>query len=214
MAKRNNDAAFAVDRAKVRVFFAELEGNNQSVQEALKTMVSAMSRPVRIISEQNTGGKAALFLQTDDDAEIEDTVEVVDEVQSEQNTSQSSRKPRGTGRKIDRNSGLRLVPDLNFRPDEKQSWKDFFAEKAPSKDIETVLAAVYYMQHVMKLEKIGPSHIMTAFKEAGTSIPVDLRQTIRNAKNAKVWLKFTDIEDIRTTTQGENFIEHELGGSE
>ena len=39
MAKRSNDPTPGTDKAKVRVFFAEVEGNNESVQEALKTMV-------------------------------------------------------------------------------------------------------------------------------------------------------------------------------
>ena len=47
MARRNgNEPALATDKAKIyRVFFVEVEGNNESVQEALKTMVSAMNRP-------------------------------------------------------------------------------------------------------------------------------------------------------------------------
>ena len=48
MARRGNDPA-GEDKAKVRVLFAEVEGNNESVQEALRTMVSAMSQPVRVI---------------------------------------------------------------------------------------------------------------------------------------------------------------------
>jgi hypothetical protein len=66
------------------------------------------------------------------------------------------------------------------------------------------------MQRFMGLAKIGPAHVMTAFKEAGKAIPADVRQTIRNVKN-KIWLNFDDIEDVRTTTQGENVVEHEMG---
>jgi len=40
MVRRNNESAFSADKAKVRVFYAEVEGNNQSVQEALKTMLA------------------------------------------------------------------------------------------------------------------------------------------------------------------------------
>jgi hypothetical protein len=29
--------------------------------------------------------------------------------------------------------------------------------------------------------------------------------------NLKMWLNFTDIEDVRTTTQGDNFVQHEMG---
>jgi hypothetical protein len=70
------------------------------------------------------------------------------------------------------------------------------------------------MQHVMELAKIGPAHVMTAFKEAKKPYPADIRQTIRNVRNSRMWLNFADIEDIRTTTQGDNFVEHEMGKSE
>ena len=106
------------------------------------------------------------------------------------------------------------MPNLNFRPDGKQSFKEFLEDKSSKSDLETVLATVYYMQNVMTLSKVGPSHVMTAFKEAGKAIPADLRQTIRNVKNSRMWLNFTDIDDIRTTTQGDNFVEHEMGKSE
>lgn len=85
MAKRNNEPTSAADRAKVRVFFAEVEGNNASVQEALKTMVSAMNRPVRVISEQKANGKGSVLLQEADVEEVgeaidqEEEVEVLDE---------------------------------------------------------------------------------------------------------------------------------------
>ena len=64
MARRNNEPISGADKAKVRVFFAEVEGNNESIQEALKTMLSAMSRPVRVISEHKANGNAAVCYST------------------------------------------------------------------------------------------------------------------------------------------------------
>ena len=107
-----------------------------------------------------------------------------------------------------------MVPNLNFRPNGQKALKEFVEEKNPKNDLETTLTVVYYMQHSMELTKIGPDHVMTAFKEAGKSVPVDLRQTIRNVKASRMWLNFADIGDIRTTTQGDNFVEHEMGKSE
>jgi hypothetical protein len=216
MAKRNNEPTSGANRAKVRVFFAEVEGNNESVQEALKTMVSAMSRPVRVISEEGANGRAPVLLQQANAEEVEEAIDEVEEVEDlgDEPAGPNARRPRGTGKKVDRNAGLNLVPDLNFRLNGKQSLKEFMDEKNSKNDLETVLVAVYYMQRIMSLTKIGPAHVMTAFKEVGNAIPVDLRQTIRNVKKSKMWLNFTDIEDIRTTTQGDNFIEHEMGTSE
>ena len=106
------------------------------------------------------------------------------------------------------------MPDLNFRPTGEQALKEFVDEKNPKSDLEVALATVYYMQDVMALPKIGPAHLMTAFKEAGKPIPGDVRQTIRNVKRSKIWLNFDDIEEVRTTTQGDNFVEHEMGKAE
>jgi hypothetical protein len=216
MVRRNNEPTSGAEKAKIRVFFAEVEGNNESVQEALKTMLSAMSRPVRVISEQKANGNAAVLLQHADGEVVEDAIDQEEEVEpsGEESAPPNVRKPRGTGKKVDRNVGLNLVPDLNFRPDGKQALKEFVDEKSPKNDLETALATVYYMQHVMALPKIGPAHLMTAFKEAGKAIPVDVKQTIRNVKKLKIWLNFHDIEEVRTTTQGDNFVQHEMGKGE
>ena len=84
-------------------------------------------------------------------------------------------------------------------------------EKRPKNDIETTLATVYYMKHIMDLTKIGPPHVMTAFKEVGKQVPKDVKQTIRNVKKSRMWLNFADIEDVGTTMQGDNYVEYEMG---
>lgn len=216
MAKRNQEAASGGDKAKVRVFFAEVEGNNDSVQEALKTMVSAMSRPVRVISEQRANGKAVGLLDQVDSEETGEATQPAEELEAldEEEGSSNARRPRGSGKKVDRNAGIELVPNLNFRPAGKKSLKEFVDEKAAKNDVEAVAVVVHYMQHTMALAKIGPSHVMTAFREVGRAIPVDLKQTIRNIKKTKMWLNFADIEDVRMTTQGDNFVMHDMEKSE
>lgn len=216
MAKRSKETVTATDKAKVRVFFAEVEGNNESVQEALRTMVSAMSRPVRVISDQQTNDSVPPPLQYVDTQEDDESANHSEQTQGfeEHDTPTNNRKPRGSGRRYDRNAGLQLIPDLDFRPDGKESFKEFLSKKEPKNDIETALLAIYYMQNIMELDRIGPSHVMTAFKDATKPIPKDVRQTIRNAKNSKIWIDFSDIEELRTTSQGNNFVNYEMGNSE
>jgi hypothetical protein len=212
MARRNIEPT-GEDKAKVRVFFAEVEGNNESVQVALNAMLSAMSRPVRVISEQKDNGSAAVLLSPADVEEREEVIDQPEEAEAlrEESALPNARRPRGTGEKTDRNAGLSLVPDLNFRPDGQQTLKEFVDEKRPKNDIEAALATVYYMKRIMDLPKIGPSHVMTAFKEAGKQIPKDVKQTIRNVKKSRMWLNFADIEDVGITTQGDNYVEYDMG---
>jgi hypothetical protein len=182
-------------------------------------MLAAMNRtsqPLRVISEQRANGKAAVLPPQSEVEEVEEAGDQAEEVEvpGEESAPPIARRTRGTGNKVDRNAGLTLVPNLNFRPDGKQTLKEFLDEKSPKSDMEVTLAAVHYMQHFMALTKIGRSHVMTALKEVKKPIPVDVRQTIRNVKSKKMWLNYTDIEDVKTTTQGENFVEHDMGKSE
>jgi hypothetical protein len=175
MVRRNNEATSGADKAKIRVFFAEVEGNNESVQEALKTMLSAMSRPVRVISEHKANGNAAVLLQHADADVAEEPSDQDEEIDpsSQESAPPNARKARGTGKKVYRNAGLKLVPDLNFRINGNPTLKAFVDEKSPKNDLEAALALVYYMQHVMELAKIGPPHVMTAFKEVGKPFPAE-----------------------------------------
>src|SRR5260370_12535764 len=172
-----------------------------------------MGRGVGVISEEKGNGNAAVLLHHGDGEVVEGAIDHEEEVEAlgEESAPQNARKPRGTGKKVDRNVGLSLVPDLNFRPDGEQALKEFVDEKCPKKDLEAALVLVYYMQHVMELPKIGPAHVMTAFKEAGKRIPADVAHTIRNVQKFRMWLTFTDIEEVRTTTQGQNCVELDMG---
>jgi hypothetical protein len=115
MAKRNNDPTFGADKAKVRVFYAEVEGNNESVQDALKTMLAAMNRSapaVRVTSEQKANGRAAVLPPKVEAEEVEEAGDEVAEAEvvEEEAAPPAGRKARGAGRKVDHNAGLRLVP--------------------------------------------------------------------------------------------------------
>jgi hypothetical protein len=222
MAKRNNDPTSGSDKAEVRVFYAEVKGSNESVQDALRTMLTVAgmgrsSQPARVISDQKANGKAAVLPPQSEVEEVEEASDQVEDAEvlgEEEAAPPNPRKPRGTGKKVDRNAGLSLVANLNFMPDGKQALKEFLAEKKPTNDMETTLALVYYMQHVMAVSKIGPAHVLTAYRESGKQIPIGIQQTIRNVKSRKIWLDYTDAEDVKTTTQGENFVQHKMGKSE
>ena len=215
MAKRVNETGPS-DKAKVRVLFAEVEGNNDSVQEALRTMVAAMTRPVRVITEQQLqNGKTQAVLGQVVDPESQETLDGAlddDAREQEQNPPAEARKPRGTGKKSDRNAGLELIPNLNFRPDGHQTMREFVASKNAESDVDVVVASVYYMRRMMQLPKVNASHVLSAFRELNKPVPVDLKQTIRNIKKNKIYLDFEDIfEDIRITSQGDNHVEHDMG---
>ena len=79
--------------------------------------------------------------------------------------------------------------------------------------MDQVLVICHFLQHTLQSAQIGPGHLLSGFKHVGKQVPKDLKQTIRNMRDKKAWISFTDIENIRLTTEGENRAEHELGKS-
>ena len=75
--KRGSDNDIPPGEAKVRIFFAEVEGDNDSIKEALRSMAQAMNRPViaqaplRQIGQANgSSGATAAVVDGAIDAEL------------------------------------------------------------------------------------------------------------------------------------------------
>ena len=218
MARGTKDQDRGSDRTKVRVFYAEVDGSNQSVQEMMRALTTAMGRSPQIMGPQRLlragqpsdgdgAGAHAPESELLEDAQLDDAQSDVVGAEPAANTT---RRRRGEGSRSDRNAKISPVADLDFVRAGKVGLKTFFADKAPGSDLEQVLVLGHYLQNTMGLSAFGPGHILSAFKHVGKPVPVDLRQTIRNMKKAKVWVSFSDIEAIRLTTQGDNFVEHDL----
>jgi hypothetical protein len=105
--------------------------------------------------------------------------------------------------------GISPIPNLNFIPSGKPALKAYFVGKAPKSDMDRVLVISYYLQHTMGLSAHSPGHILSGFRHVEVELPKDLPATIRNMKK-KVWLNFTDIDNITVATEGINRVEHVL----
>lgn len=210
MAKRGHDNDGRPDKGKIRILYLEVDGNNDSIQEALKTMAQTMKQPLHVIGPARAAVPAAAITNTEAaDSEVEEVEEVENAEVTEPDDQPAPRK-RGPGVKKDWNAGIALIPNLDFMPSGKSPLKQFVVDKKPSNDMETVLVVVYYMQHMMDMPSVSPGHIRTAMKEVGAAIPPNLKQTIRNVKGKRIWINYTDIEQIRTTTQGDNYVEFQM----
>jgi len=204
MARRNQEQDGGTDRGGMRILYVEINGNNTSLQEGLRTLVTAVSKPNqgvpnpqhRLVAGQGGGATTAVDPEPNLFTDAIDVIETEQPDQSESGQNGSNRRKRGEGEKTDRNAGIVAVPDLDFVPDGKQALKEFFAKKAPANDMEQVLVLGYYLKNTVSLDNFGPGHILSAFKHVGKRVPVDLRQTIRNMKKGKIWFNYTDINAI------------------
>lgn len=220
MARSNNDREQGTEKGKIRFIIAEVEGNNQTLQDLVRTMAPMLSRPVQVQVPpklvQNGAASATpnarpaepdLFNQEAAAPEVIDAGQVG---QAEAVDSPQARRPRGEGPKKDKNAGLAIIKSLNLQPEGKESLKDFVAKKKPKTQEEHVAVYIYYLKNVLEEANVGFSHIFTCFKETGERMPGDLPQTCRNAASKKGWIDTADANDLKRTTRGDNLVEKDL----
>jgi len=106
-------------------------------------------------------------------------------------------------------NNLKVLTDLNLRPKEKISLKDFAAKYGIKTAEELSLLVVYYLIEELK-ETVTINHIYSCFKELGKKIPQHFKQTLTNQKNSKNWIDVDDWNDIKYTIPGMNHMEQDI----
>lgn len=200
-----------VSRGRIRVFFAEVEGDDETIQEGLqainvaanKIFQSAPTKIVKILPASATPlDEDELFKELDSeiDSEGQEDNLIPPSVVANSKPKKSSYKP----------PVMAIVKDMNLRPEGELSFRDFYAQKKPNTQEQAVTVAVYYLKRVLELEKVTPEHIYTCFKDVGRRTPKNMPQTIRdNAKN-KGWVDTSERGNIKITNHGENMVDHDL----
>jgi hypothetical protein len=105
--------------------------------------------------------------------------------------------------KVDRN--------LNLRPTGKKSFADFIAEKQPKSNQDRFAFAVYYLEQILERSGINPALVGTVFRlTQGWREPANIDVALRVTAIRKLTIDTSDMNDIKTTPQGRNFVEHDL----
>ena len=124
--------------------------------------------------------------------------------------SKSGHKVGAKPRQQTRRAQPSIVQDLNLRPKNGKSLRDFMAEKAPKKQPEQLAVMVYYLKKRAKVDKVTVDHVYTCFKEVNVRVPGRIEQSLRNTSHRKGWISTEDLGDVTLTVTGENFVEHDL----
>lgn len=103
-----------------------------------------------------------------------------------------------------------LVTDLNLKPKEKESLIDFYNKFEATSGFDRNLIFVYYLTKINSVDSITVHHIYTCYKDVKEKFPNNLVQSLRDTKNRKGWIDTADTNNIKLTTTGENFLEHDL----
>lgn len=107
-----------------------------------------------------------------------------------------------------------IVKDLNLRPSDKKSFKDFVAEKKPTSNDMKNTVIVFYLHRYLSIQKVSFNHVYTCYKEADWRIPADIANSLRQTYSRRGWIDPSDKDDIQLTALGENLVEHDLPKTE
>lgn len=117
-------------RGRIRVFFAEVEGDDETIQEGLQAINVAankifQSAPTKIIqvlpASANPIDEDELLEELDFEVDVED-----EEDNPHPSSVTANSKPKKSSSKP---PIMSIVKDLNLRPEDKQWFRDFYAQK-------------------------------------------------------------------------------------
>lgn len=138
---------------------------------------------------------------------------------SEQSPESPKEKPvsavnnSGKARKVakGKQSSWTFLKDLDLRPGGKQSLEAFAEEKQPASNEDKYAVVVYYFSEIAGLPVVSVSHVGSAFRLMKTwREPGDVSASLRITSSRKGTLDTSNLENIRITPTGRNFVEHEL----
>lgn len=146
--------------------------------------------------------------------------------------SEASSKPAsgeaGSGRKkkAERRSGGTskrdrtpvLVKELDLAPKgNRPGLKDFVKKYAKLRNaMEWNALFVYYLSRELTITPITIDHVYTCYKHIGARVPTVLTQSLWDTARRKGTVDTSSLDDIKLTTAGENWVDHDLpkAGSE
>ncbi len=197
-------------RSKVRIFYAEIDGNDDAVEALVQAFSRATQPPSRLVKSIaiRAPGPEQIGMER---SEIEGAEEEFGEVDAREDEGEAADEPSSKSPRRPRKTlSYQIVHDINFRPEGRPSLKDFYSGKLPSDSQEQVTLFVYYLEKILNCDSIGWNHIYSAYKDVGTKSPIDIPKITRNAAARKGRINCSDTSNLRITVAGENYVEHDL----
>lgn len=205
------------DKARVRVFFGEIEGDNETIRDGLRSIAEAVNKTfqqeTRVVRVITAGGNLdQKQLATELEQQIIEA-ELAGDEDSSSAGEPSVERQRGKASRAKKSPSYSFVKDLNLRPEGKPSLRQFYGEKKPSDQQQLLTVIVYYLYRILEIENVSVNHVYTGLKElteVGVRVPNDIPQRLRDTSTRKGWLDTSDANALKTTVSGDNFVEHDL----
>lgn len=121
------------------------------------------------------------------------------------------KKPAGDKAKAKRRAGITAVAkDMSLRPKGKTPFVEFAAEKDPRNHQEKQAVAVAWMKEEAGVAAITIAHVNACYVGANWPRPTDLENSLQQTASKKGWLDTGDMDDIKLSVPGEDFVRHDL----
>jgi hypothetical protein len=204
-------------KMKVRIIEFELEGSDMSLQESLKSITAALSRPSVVVAarhQQRLGTtKAAAEIVTNGAGEPTEDLEHVEEVEQEDEPTVGAAAP-----KKQRKPPKMAAPNLvNIRFDDgKPTFAEFVAQKDPKSDMQKYLCAAFWLKTCKSVNEVSIDHMYTAYKVMGWALPTVPVQPMRElaATRDKRFSKGAEKGHYAINHVGEGFVTTKMGNGQ
>lgn len=116
----------------------------------------------------------------------------------------------GNGGKAPRR-GPKQLRDLDLTPRGKVSFSDFVNEKEPKTNHDRNVVSVYYCDRILEVAAVTVDHVFTCYRDMGWRLPSpDLNNGLSLTASRKRFIDTSDYDDIKLTSKGINYVEHDL----
>lgn len=206
-------------KMKVRIIEFELEGSDASLQESLKSITAALSRPTIVHAtagrpqQRLSGMKASTAELVNGNGEQAEDLEFVEEVESEEEVVPVPAAPKKL-RKPTKVATPSLV-DVRF-DDETPKFAEFVAQKDPKNDMQRYLCAAFWLKTYKGINEVSVDHMYTAYKVMGWALPAIPVQPMRElaATRDKRFSKGAEKGHYAINHVGEGFVTTKMGSGQ
>jgi hypothetical protein len=191
-------------RVKIRLVEFEVEGNDQSIQESLKSIAAALNRGA------SASAVRPVYLASGNQNEEEFDEELEEGEEEGVIESTSTRVPRAPKKTPTPN-----ILEINFA-EVSPTLKEFVAQTNPKQVLQRYLVVAYWYKHTRGIADLTQDHFFTAFRHLQWPVPKDPSGPIRDLRHKRRTQMGSGSTPGTSTINhiGENIVLEMLNGTE
>lgn len=207
--RRLVDNQHDVDRAEIKAILTKVSIDDDSFRAWLSSNRNYLANDNNVFSLTSGSLKEAkrYVLEVFDDSISNDwDLKNAKPNSSSKDTNSVAKK----GKKVKNSTETQPITDLDLKPANKETLKDFFGKfRKVTNNYERNLAFLYYMQYILEIDPISANHVHTCYLDLKIKVP-NIYQSLVETKGIKKWIDYDDMNNIKVNRIGKNYIEHDM----